>query len=165
MKIGYDCGHAVNLVTPSQIPPPNEPYTLYPLIEEHPVEIGDVMTCVICDQVRTITKIYADVELFMPQFQIQTPDGYNYQIHSSDRETIGRWFAEMAGRFASDTVTQADYHLRIWPIFLPDPKTGKSRPDWCANSTHWWCHEAAFDGTMQSLVSVLTETIEKEPER
>lgn len=101
----------------------------------------------------------------MPQFQIQTPNGYNFQIHSSDRETVGRWFAEMAARFASDPPMQADYYLRIWPMFLPDPETGKDRPDWCANSTHWWCHEMTFDGTMQSLVSVLTETIEKEPER
>ncbi len=60
MKIGYDCGHAVNLITPNTVPPENEVYVLYPIIDEHPVEIGDEMTCVTCDQVRMITKIYAE---------------------------------------------------------------------------------------------------------
>jgi hypothetical protein len=62
VKIGYDCGDAVTLVAPHEVPPPGEPWTLYPLIDEHPIGIGDVMTCVTCDKVRTITKIYADVE-------------------------------------------------------------------------------------------------------
>jgi hypothetical protein len=101
----------------------------------------------------------------MPQIQIQTPDGYKFQIHSSDRETIGRWFAEMAGRFVSDSAIHGIYYMRIWPMLQRDPETGKDRPDWCTNSTHWECHETQFDGTMQGLVNVLTETIEKESER
>jgi len=60
MKVGYDCEHAVNLVAPYQTPPTNEPYIMYPLIDEHPVDIGDEMTCITCDQTRIITKIYSE---------------------------------------------------------------------------------------------------------
>ncbi len=63
MKVGYDCEHAANLVTPAEmakIPVTSEVNVLYPLIDEHPVEIGDRMTCVTCSETRIITKIYDD---------------------------------------------------------------------------------------------------------
>lgn len=58
MTIGYECGHKVHLVGVHERPPADEAWTTYPMIIEHPVEIGDQMTCVVCEDTSRISKIY-----------------------------------------------------------------------------------------------------------
>lgn len=61
MKVGYSCGHTVTLVTAHEVPPKGEPWTLYPLIDEHPIDIGDVMTCIVCKRIETITSVHDEL--------------------------------------------------------------------------------------------------------
>lgn len=61
MTLGYECGHKVSLVDLAHEEPPEEgSWTFYPMIVEHPVEIGDNMTCITCMTVQRVNKIYAD---------------------------------------------------------------------------------------------------------
>lgn len=60
LTLGYECGDKVSLIAPGEDPPEDNAWTVYPLIIEHPIELGDVMTCVVCGDVRRINKIYSD---------------------------------------------------------------------------------------------------------
>lgn len=53
--VALSCGHGLQLLTVHDIPPDDGPWTLYPLIEEHPVDVGDRMTCVVCLTTQRIT--------------------------------------------------------------------------------------------------------------
>lgn len=58
LTIGYECGHKVHLVGVHEEQPEGEAWTTFPLIVEHPVDIGDQMTCVVCDTTQRVSKIY-----------------------------------------------------------------------------------------------------------
>lgn len=49
----------MRLIDIGDAPPETEPWSLYPIIEEHPIELGDHMTCIICNNTQTINGIYA----------------------------------------------------------------------------------------------------------
>lgn len=57
--VGLGCGHGLQLLTPKDTPPDHGPWTLYPLIVEHPIEIGDHMTCIVCCATQTVTAFYS----------------------------------------------------------------------------------------------------------
>lgn len=48
LTVGLSCGHGMRLLGVHDTPPDGEPWTMYPLIEEHPVDVGDAMTCIVC---------------------------------------------------------------------------------------------------------------------
>jgi hypothetical protein len=47
MTVKLSCGHGLQLLTAQDAVPDEGPWALYPLIEEHPIETGDLMTCVV----------------------------------------------------------------------------------------------------------------------
>ena len=59
VTVGLSCGHGMRLLDVEDEIPENGPWTFYPLIVEHPLEIGDKMTCLVDDKVQEITGIYA----------------------------------------------------------------------------------------------------------
>jgi len=48
MTVKLSCGHGLQLLTAQDPVPDDGPWALYPLIVEHPVDIGDRMTCIVC---------------------------------------------------------------------------------------------------------------------
>ena len=60
LTVGLSCGHGMRLLDVGDEPPEDEPWSLYPLINEHPVEIGDQMTCIVDNHVHTVSGIYTD---------------------------------------------------------------------------------------------------------
>jgi hypothetical protein len=58
LTVGLSCGHGIRLLSVHDEPPEHDPWVTYPLIEEHPVEIGDQMTCIVDQQVRAVTGLY-----------------------------------------------------------------------------------------------------------
>jgi hypothetical protein len=97
----------------------------------------------------------------MPQVQIQTPDGQNYKIDSSDPELIGRWFTELLARESQQFHHYDQFIMRIWPIYIPTPD-GRGTADWCANSIHRDCHDMQFPASLDGLISNLIDMREKQ---
>jgi hypothetical protein len=61
LVVSLTCGDTVRLVTDArEMPTDDLPRTFYPLIDEHPLETGDFMTCPICDSNQVVTVIIND---------------------------------------------------------------------------------------------------------
>jgi len=53
--VALSCGHGLQLLGVHDVPPDEGPWTMYPLIVEHPVDVGDHMTCIVCHTTQTVT--------------------------------------------------------------------------------------------------------------
>ena len=96
----------------------------------------------------------------MPVIQLQTPNGYNYAIHSSNPDLIASWFAETMTREGPKFLDGHEFFLRLWPLYLPTPD-GRGKPDWCVNATHGDCHDLRIPGSLDGLIAALTELRDK----
>jgi hypothetical protein len=56
--VALGCGHGLQLLTVQDRVPDEGPWALYPTIAEHPIELGDLMTCVVCLSAQRVTGIY-----------------------------------------------------------------------------------------------------------
>lgn len=99
----------------------------------------------------------------MPIVQLQTPNGYNYAIHSSNPELIGSWFAEMITREGPKFNADEYYYLRMWPLWQ-HASDGKDEPDWCTDTRHDNCHNARFPGSVDGLITALTKMRDNDKE-
>jgi hypothetical protein len=65
MTVALSCGHGLQLRDgPDTLPaslPDHGPWIFYPVMDEHPVEVGDLMTCIVCFSTRTIEGISPDL--------------------------------------------------------------------------------------------------------
>jgi hypothetical protein len=92
----------------------------------------------------------------MPRFQLQSPNGLNSTITSSDPELIGRWFVETMRRDAEFFPTYEQWQLQVWPLFIPQEQ-GQSSPDWCADATHGNHRVVLFKNSLDGLIGALNE--------
>lgn len=97
----------------------------------------------------------------MPRFQLQSPNGLNSVITSSDPELIGRWFVETLKRDAEFYPPYEQWQLQIWPLFIPQ-EAAQPIPDWCANVTHDNHHTIQFANSVDGIIAALTEIKESE---
>jgi hypothetical protein len=61
LTVALRCGHGLQLRngkdTHEENLPEHGPWTFYPLDDEHPVEPGDVITCLVCGTSQSITGV------------------------------------------------------------------------------------------------------------
>lgn len=59
--VSLSCGDTMRLVTDArELPADDIPRSFYPLIDEHPLELGDFMTCPVCDSNQVVMLMTDD---------------------------------------------------------------------------------------------------------
>jgi hypothetical protein len=61
MTVALGCGHGLQIRdgqdTREENLPESGPWVFYPVMDEHPLEVGDGMSCVVCMTFQTVTGI------------------------------------------------------------------------------------------------------------
>jgi hypothetical protein len=73
LTVGFSCGHGLRLLDACEVPPADDPWAMYPLIQEHPLELGDAMTCIICHQTRTVIGVYDATPIITSDGKLRLP--------------------------------------------------------------------------------------------